>query len=151
MWETFSTSMTPVWCEQALFSHQITPTSGSNKHHMTLNIILLNQQRFMGLSGLVAAGPPDPEHASKIQWNDPTKGVCVLVSAQSYYQKLKYFKGNRINTSLSVISSSLRLQCVSLTRRQVALFFLGLERNSSALLIQRVVPGVEFLESKSSG
>lgn len=32
-----------------------------DKHHMTLNIIPIKQQRFMGLSRLLAAGPPDPE------------------------------------------------------------------------------------------
>lgn len=44
--------------------HHIDAT-GHNKHHMTLNIIPIKRQRFMGLSRLVAAGPPDPEHASK--------------------------------------------------------------------------------------
>lgn len=52
--EILNTSVTPVWCEQALLDreegNQIT-TTRYNKHHMTLNIILLNQQRFMGLSG----------------------------------------------------------------------------------------------------
>lgn len=54
--EILNTFMTPVWCEQALLDreweegNQIT-TTRYNKHHMTLNIILLNQQRFMRLSG----------------------------------------------------------------------------------------------------
>lgn len=41
-----------------------TSATRHNKRHMTLNIIPINRQRFMGLSRLVAAGPPDPEPAS---------------------------------------------------------------------------------------
>lgn len=48
-------------------TQQTITTTRSNKHHMTLHIILLNQQRFMGLSRLVAAGPPDLKHAPKTQ------------------------------------------------------------------------------------
>lgn len=53
--------MTPVWSEEALVSRKI--AADYNKRHMTLNIILFIRQRFMGLSRLAAAGPPDPEHA----------------------------------------------------------------------------------------
>lgn len=68
-------------------AQQITSTSRYNKHHLTLNIILLNQQRFMGLSGLVAAGPPDPRttcaerHIERVQLNQ--RLVHVRIKAKN--------------------------------------------------------------------
>lgn len=95
--------------------HQITATSRHNKHHMTLNIILFIRQRFMGLSRLAAAGPPDPEHASETRWNYPgrlNKSVCVSMPEQSYHKPTN----SKDKQNESLVEEPLRLQCVSLTR-----------------------------------
>lgn len=77
-----------------------------NKHHMTLNIIPINRQRFMGLSRLVAAGPPDPEHALK-----PFKAKAC--AGLKRYQNFAYFKATK-----RIYHVYLRLQRLPLTRRR---------------------------------
>lgn len=62
-------------------------TTRSHKHQMTLHVIPLNQQRFMGLSRLVAAGPPDPEHAPKTHEQSSARdrsAVQARVTLRSY-------------------------------------------------------------------
>lgn len=87
----------PVWTSSPLpwKEHQIIAPSRYNKHHTTLTIILLKQQRFMGLSGLLARCRTTwprtwgEEHAEMTR----PQRVCAPKSVQTFYLTRQSFKG----------------------------------------------------------